>query len=361
MADQQSAEERTEPASAKKRGEARRKGKVARSAELNAAAALVFGLTMLYIGGTAIAVKLADIARSTFLNASRIEVNAASAQHFVQEGFFAFAMTTAPVLMGLMLVGVVANIAQVGFLWTLEPLAPKFAKLNLLSGIKRVLFSQHTSVELVKGLAKVTILAVVAYNATDDVLADAITLADSDASAILEFMAKAAVAISLKVGLAYFLLAGADYAYQKFDYLRQLRMTKQEVKDEAKELEGDPLIKGRIRSIQRQIAYRRMMQDVPKADVVVTNPTHYAVAIKYEAGKMSAPKVVAKGVDLIAQRIKEVAKDHNVPLVEDKPLAQLLYKTVEIGDQIPEKLFQAVAQVLAYVYRLRDQRRGKVV
>jgi flagellar biosynthetic protein FlhB len=216
-------------------------------------------------------------------------------------------------------------------------------------------------VELVKGLAKVAILALVAYNATNDVLAEAITLADADAMAIVEFMANAAVAISLKVGLAYFALAGADYAYQKFEYLKQLRMTKQEVKDEAKELEGDPLIKGRIRSIQRQIAYRRMMQDVPKADVVVTNPTHFAVAIKYEVGKMSAPKVVAKGVDLIALRIREVAMEHHVPLVEDKPLAQLLYKTVEIGDQIPEKLFQAVAQVLAYVYRLRDQRKAGVI
>jgi flagellar biosynthetic protein FlhB len=361
MAEHQSAEERTEPASAKKQSEARRKGKVARSAELNGAAVLVFGLTMVYFGGTAIAAKLADVARSTFANAATIDVNAASAQHFVQEGFLAFAITAVPVLSGLMLVGVIANIAQVGFLWTLEPLVPNFAKLNPLSGIQRVMFSRTMLVELVKGLAKVAILALVAYNATNDVLAEAITLADADAMAIVEFMANAAVAISLKVGLAYFALAGADYAYQKFEYLKQLRMTKQEVKDEAKELEGDPLIKGRIRSIQRQIAYRRMMQDVPKADVVVTNPTHFAVAIKYEVGKMSAPKVVAKGVDLIALRIREVAMEHHVPLVEDKPLAQLLYKTVEIGDQIPEKLFQAVAQVLAYVYRLRDQRKAGVI
>jgi flagellar biosynthetic protein FlhB len=142
--------------------------------------------------------------------------------------------------------------------------------------------------------------------------------------------------------------------YQRFEYERELKMTKQEVKEELKSQEGDPLIKSRIRSVQRQIAYKRMMQDVPKADVVITNPTHLAVAIKYESTSMSAPTVVAKGADIIAQRIKEIAEEHGVPMIEDKPLAQALYKTVDVGEQVPEKLFQAVAQVLAYIYRLKN-------
>jgi flagellar biosynthesis protein FlhB len=238
---------------------------------------------------------------------------------------------------------------------------PKFSKLNPLSGLKRVMISKHALVELMKGLLKVAIVAIVAYNATNGVIEESITLADGEIGAILSFMAKSSLSIGLKVGLAYFVVASGDYVFQRFQFEEQLRMTKQEVKDEAKESEGDPQIKGRIKTIQRQIAYRRMMQDVPKADVVVTNPTHYAVAIKYEAGRMSAPKVVAKGLDLIAQRIKEIAKENNVPLVEDKPLAQLLYKSVEVGDEIPAKLFQAVAQMLAYVYRLRDQRRTSLV
>ncbi len=361
MANETSTEERTEPASAKKRGDARRRGSVAKSLDVNSAAVLMFGLLILYVGGAALAAKCSEIAQTVFSNLSHVELNAANVHHSMREAIFAFATIILPVLAGLMLVGVIASIAQVGFMWTFEPLQPKFSKLNPLSGIKRVLVSKHMMVEVVKGLVKVVIVAIVAYNATHDVLSEAVTLADGDVAGILQFMATASLVIGLKVGLAYFVLAAADYMYQRFEYEKQLRMTKQEVKDEAKEAEGDPLIKGRIRTVQRQIAYRRMMQDVPKADVVVTNPTHFAVAIKYESGRMGAPKVVAKGADLIAQRIKEVAKEHNVPIVEDKPLAQMLYKAVEIGDEIPQKLFQAVAQVLAYVYRLRDQRKASAV
>jgi flagellar biosynthetic protein FlhB len=252
----------------------------------------------------------------------------------------------------------IVNYSQVGFLFTMEPLQPKFGKMNPLTGFKRVFLSKHSFMEMLKGLFKVAIVGFVAYAATNDVMADSLSLADSDASAIMKFMAAVSLKVGLKVGLAFFVLAAGDYIFQRFEFEKSLRMTKQEVKEEAKQSEGDPQIKGRIRTIQRQIAYRRMMQDVPKADVVVTNPTHYAVAIKYEMGKMGAPKVVAKGLDLIAQRIKEIAKEHNVPIVEDRPLAQMLYKTVDVGEEVPEKLFQAVAQVLAYVFRLRESRRS---
>ncbi len=356
----ESGEERTEPASEKKRRDARAKGSVAKSMDLNSAALLIFGLLILYVGGTAIAVQLGEMARSIFSNISRVEINQANAHAFLKERIFFFLVTILPVVGGFMIVGVIANLAQVGFLFTMQPMKPSFGKMNPISGIKRVLMSRHSVVEIAKGLIKVAIVAIVAYASLKDVTAQSMTLVDSDVGAILEFMAKSASQVGLKVGLAFFIVAGLDYAYQRFEFEKKLKMTKQEVKQEGKDQEGDPQIKGRIRTIQRQIAYRRMMQDVPKADVVITNPTHFAVAVKYEMGKMGAPKVVAKGIDLIAQRIKEIAKEHSVAIVEDKPLAQMLYKTVDVGEEIPEKLFQAVAQVLAFVYRLRDARRNNM-
>ncbi|MBI5471715.1 MAG: flagellar biosynthesis protein FlhB [Ignavibacteriae bacterium] len=360
MAEFESAEERTEPASGKKRGEARKRGSVAKSMDLNSAAVLLFGLLILYVGGSSIAVKLGELARSTFANLGSTTITQASVHNMIREGVLSFTIIVLPVLAGLMVVGLIANIAQVGFMFTMQPMAPKFSKLNPFTGIKRVMISMNSLLELLKGLVKVTVVALVAYSATNDVVSESMILVDSDVGTILEFMAKVAAVVSLKVGLAFFVIAAGDYMFQRYQFEKSLRMTKQEVKEEGKEAEGDPQIKGRIRTVQRQIAYRRMMQDVPKADVVVTNPTHYAVAIKYEAGRMSAPKVVAKGVDIIAQRIKEIAREHQVPIVEDKPLAQMLYKSVEIGDEIPEKLFQAVAQLLAYVFRLRDARRSHV-
>lgn len=358
MAETESGQERTEPASAKKKQDARQKGSVAKSMDLNAATAILFGLVIIYFGGAAIATSVAEIARATFSNLFNYDITSTVAHHLIMDTTMQVILAILPVFGALAAVGLITNFAQVGFHFTWHPLQPKFSKMNPLSGLKRVMMSKHSVVELLKGFFKVLIVGWVAYSALNDVLSRLMTLADSDVVTIVQFMANVSVVVGLKIGLAYFVLAAADYAFQRFEFEKSLRMTKQEVKDESKESEGDPQIKGRIRTVQRQIAYRRMMQDVPKADVVVTNPTHFAVAIKYESGKMNAPKVVAKGVDLIAQRIKDVAREHNVPIVEDKPLAQMLYKTVDIGEEIPEKLFQTVAQVLAYVYRLRESRRS---
>jgi flagellar biosynthesis protein FlhB len=352
--------EKTEPASEKKRSDARNKGSVAKSMDLNSAALLIFGLLILYVGGSALATQLGQMARSIFSNLSHVELNAANAHSFLKEHITFFVITVLPTLVGFLVVGLIANFGQVGFLFTMQPLMPSFGKMNPAAGLKRVLFSKHAVIEIVKGMVKVVLVGLVAYNALKDVTAQSMTLVDSDVGAILEFMAKSAMQVGLKVGLAFFVVAGFDYWFQRFEFEKKLKMTKEEVKQEGKEAEGDPQIKGRIRTIQRQIAYRRMMHDVPTADVVITNPTHFAVAIKYEMGKMGAPKVVAKGADLIAQRIKEIAKENDVPIVEDKPLAQMLYKTVDIGEEIPEKLFQAVAQVLAFVFRLRDARQHKL-
>jgi flagellar biosynthetic protein FlhB len=283
-----------------------------------------------------------------------VTISAAAVHRFVVDGLWHFGLIVFPLLLGLTLVGLLSNFLQVGFLFTLEPLELNLEKMNPISGIKRVLISRRSMVELLKNLLKIAIVGLVAYSALDGLTEESMSLMDTSVASVMAYMTHAAVMIGLKVGIAFLALAAADYMYQRFEYERELRMTKQEVKEELKSQEGDPLIKSRIRSIQRQIAYKRMMQDVPKADVVITNPTHLAVAIKYESSSMSAPKVVAKGADIIAQRIREIAEEHGVPMIEDKPLAQALYKTVDVGEQVPEKLFQAVAQVLAYIYRLKN-------
>jgi flagellar biosynthetic protein FlhB len=355
---QESFEERTEPASSKKREDARAKGKVFRSQELNSAVILVFGTLILYFAGAAMASGLADMCRELFSTAGAYRLTAAGAQELAVTVVMRFGYIVVPFVAGLSVVGLALNFAQVGFMFTLEPLMPDFNKVNPLNGIKKVLVSRRSMVELLKNVLKVTIVGYIAWGAVRGILAETITMMDGDPAGVLSFMARAAMGLSFKTGLAFLVLAALDYAYQRFEYEKDMRMTKQEVKEEGKSQEGDPQVKARVRSIQRRIAYRRMMQDVPTADVVVTNPTHIAVALKYDTEKMSAPKVVAKGAELIARKIREIALEHGVPIVEDRPLARTLYASVEVGEEIPDKMFQAVAQLLAYIYRMKTGASG---
>ncbi|HUI10287.1 MAG TPA: flagellar biosynthesis protein FlhB [Bacteroidota bacterium] len=350
--------ERTEPATDKKRADARKKGKVFRSQELNSAAVLVFSALLLSFAGGGMASGIADMARELFGTAGTFRVTAAGARELLVREIVRFGVIALPVLGGVAAAGLALNLAQVGFSFTLEPMMPELARINPLSGIKRVLGSRRSWVELLKNVLKVTLVGYIAWDALQGILADAVTLMDGDPGTIVAYMGHGAISLALKTGLAFLVMAALDYAYQRFEYEKELRMTKQEVKDEAKQQEGDPQVKARVRSIQRRIAYRRMMQDVPTADVVVTNPTHVAVALKYDTEKMSAPKVVASGADLVAQKIREIAAENGVPIVEDRPLARALFQSVEVGEEIPEKLFQAVAQVLAYIYRLKGDAAG---
>lgn len=354
----ESFQERTEPATPKRREDSRRKGKVAKSMEMNSALLLVTGLLILSIGGSALASQLEVIAQRAFSTAGNMPVNATTVHHIVQQVATTLAVTLGPVVLALMAIGLVTSFAQVGFLFTLEPLLPQWSKLNPLKGLKRIVASRRSLVEMIKNLFKVFLLGVIGYSAVSAVLVESLELMDGTTKTLVSSMASSALGVGLKVGLAFLVLAAFDYLYQRYEYEQELKMTKQEVKEEGKMLEGDPLIKGRIKRIQRQIAYKRMMQDVPKASVVITNPTHYAVALKYDALKMSAPKVVAKGADLIARRIRDIALASGIPIVEDKLLARTLYTSVEVGDLIPEKLFQAVAQVLAYVFRMKSLKPG---
>jgi flagellar biosynthesis protein FlhB len=353
MAEQPGKDERTEPASDKKKSESREKGMVAKSMDLNSAVVLLFGFLTIYLLGDATFGRMSSMFKYIFTDALKIEVTANSVRYLGYLVLSFLSISLLPILAGIALLGLISNLFQVGFMLSPKALEFKFSKFNPINGLKRIFFSINSAVELGKGMVKSTIVAIVAYNVINGMVGDSIMLVDSDVSNIGGFMVNAVLKVFMKVGIAFFVIAALDYMYQKYEYEKNLRMTKQEVKEEYKMSEGDPVVKGRIKTIQRQIAYKRMMSDVPKADVVVTNPTHFAVALKYDNKKMSAPKVVAKGADLIAQKIKEIAKINGVPIIEDKPLAQTLFKTVDIGEAIPEKLFQAVAQILAYIYKLK--------
>jgi flagellar biosynthetic protein FlhB len=257
-----------------------------------------------------------------------------------------------PFFLPILIAGAVGNIGQIGFEIHGEPLRPKLAKLNPISGVKR-LFSLKALVDLAKSIIKILIIGGIAYGFIKSQMEGFPPLMQQGVGQILLFIAQAAFKILFLVCLALILLAFLDFIYQRWQHEEDLKMTKQEVKDERKQVEGDPKVKGRIRKAQLEMAARRMMEAVPEADVVITNPSHLAVALKFEASQMHAPTVIAKGAGHIAERIKEVARNHQVPIVEDKPLAQTLFKMVEIGEFIPEELYRAVAEILAYVYRIK--------
>jgi flagellar biosynthetic protein FlhB len=232
---------------------------------------------------------------------------------------------------------------------------PKFSRLNPLEGAKRF-FSIRSLAELVKSLAKVAIVGFVAFKALSDHTTALAQLTGGDLRGGLALVGEIGMELLLKVGMAFLVLSLADYIFQRWQFEKSSKMTKQEVKEEQRSQEVNEQIRGKIRSLQRQLARKRMMQRVPQADVVITNPTHYAVALQYDASKMAAPRVVAKGQRLIAQQIKELARQSGIPLVENKPLAQALFRAVDIDQEVPRELYQAVAEVLAFIYRLKQQR-----
>ena len=261
------------------------------------------------------------------------------------------AIILAPLLLFLMLVGLGANLMQVGFKITPKAMKPKLSKFNPISGFKSRFLSLRPLVELVKSCLKIGVLGYVAYSVYRQNFAGFFDLINLPVPLILSFVAKVAFQVLWRCGLALLIMALFDYLYQRWDFMENQKMSKQDVKDEMKQQEGDPQVKSRIRSMQMSMARQRMMQEVPKADVVITNPTHIAVALSYDQKKAEAPILVAKGAGLVAERIKKIARENGVPVVENKPLARLIFKTVELNQMIPENLYQAVAEVLAYIYR----------
>jgi len=350
-------EEKTEEPTPRKLQQARKKGQVPRSPELNTVVTLLAGFLMLKAGGSYLLDKLYSFFQFSFtsdrLNTYLDEVSLAN---IFNHTLLTVATIFLPVGLVILVAGVMVNYLQTGGIFTLEPLKVRLDRINPLAGFKRM-FSPQKWVELLKALFKIIGVILIVWSTfkgrvfplvETNVLYPPLTMAGM----IWDLM----FTIVLRIALLLLALATFDFYYQRFQYRKSLRMTKKELEDELKQTEGDPRIRSRIRQKQRQLAMRRMMQDVPKADVVITNPTHIAVALKYEAEKMPAPKVLAKGEGYVAAKIKEIATEHRIPLVENKPLAHTLYRTVEIGDLIPPNLYQAVAEVLAFVYKLRQKR-----
>ena len=351
-------EEKSFAASAKKRSDARKKGQVARSAEFGGAAtllALVAALHLLLPGDAGLSL-LRDLQSAFEFNPHTTGFTFESVHEWQVRGLEWGGRILLPVALLAVVLALVSGIGQVGFAVTPEALHPKWERLNPATGIKRLL-SLRGTVEGLKGVLKMSLVGGICYSALRGGI-DSGTLLNIMREPLPETVAVVGSLLwtmGLRVSVVLFIMAVADYAYQKYDFEKSLKMSISEIKQENKQSDGDPLIKAKIKRLQREMAKRRMMEDVPKADVVVTNPTHFAVALRYERGT-SAPKVVAKGQDELAARIREVAREHKVPLVENKPLARSLYATVDIGREIPPDLFEAVAQVLAFVYRTHGRR-----
>lgn len=349
-------EEKTEEPSGRRLGEAREKGNIAFSADLNNAVGLLGGIVLLYNMGVLTYQVMDKTFKVTLGHLFYKDFSQDVVMEIILSQFYVLTKMLFPILGGLMLIGLIISYVQTGFMLNFGLLKLNFGKLNFIAGAKN-LVSPQSFVKLLFSVLKVVVLAGMSYLYMKDKFNSIIDALDFDVAQIFITLFSMMYGLALRLAMILFILAAADFIYQKWQYKRNLRMTKQEVKEERKQMEGDPLIKGKIRSIQLQMSRKRMMTAVPTADVVITNPTHFAVALKYDSKVMKSPTVVAKGADLIAKRIKEIAIKHKVPLVEDKPLAQTLYKSVEIGREVPQKLFYAVAKVLAYVYQLKRERR----
>lgn len=347
-------QEKTEKATPKKRKESRDKGQVAKSMEIPGAFIMLgtFAAMMMFSGYFKTRIyDLFTVSLNEYMSWSLTDesVGIIFSQLTIQGLLF-----LAPLFGIAVVVAILANYVQVGVLLTGKPLMPKFSKLNPIEGAKKI-FSMRSAVEFLKSLFKMCIIGLLVFYTLWNEKDTLIALSSVPLENIFVYAGQLTVSLGIKVAVCLVVLAIFDYMYQKYDFEKNLRMSKQDIKDEYKKTEGDPLIKSKIREKQRRMAMQRMMQEVPKADVVVTNPTHFAVAIQYDPKEMDAPRVIAKGQDYIALKIKELARKHDVITMENKPLARALYSQVEIGQAIPHDLFQAVAEVLAYVYRVKKK------
>jgi flagellar biosynthetic protein FlhB len=324
--------------------------------EINAACGLLACLVALRFAGPYMVANLAAMVRAAFELAPAADLGARDVSSGLMALVVASAKVMAPILGAATVAAVASNVAQVGFNFTLQPLAPDWNRINPVQGFARI-FSVRAAVELGKSLLKVAIVGWVTYSFLRkhyDLVAGLTAMGHAEIFATVGYLAWQ---LFLRAAVALVLIAGADYVFQRFQFERSIRMTKQEVKDEWRRSEGDPLIRSRLRQRHRELARARMMQEVARATVVVTNPVHVAVALRYQPQEMDAPEVVAKGQRLVAQRIKEVARENGVPVVENPELARALFHQVEVGQRIPADLYQAVAEIIAFVYRLAGRTR----
>lgn len=344
--------EKTEPATPRRREEARKKGQVAKSGEVGTALMVLTAFMLLNALGPYMGTNLQETMQYFLQNMASWDGDIPGLQQMFTFALVRLALVVGPILGGLLLVAVLSQVMQVGFFASSEGLTPKFSRTNPVEGFKRI-FSKRALAEFVKSLAKVSLVGYLVYRQVQSQLEWLPQISLFNLGDSIALMTDSIYRMGLQVGLFLLVIAAGDYWWQRREFENSIKMSKEEIKEEYKQMEGDPQIRARIRQRQRQMASQRMMQAIPSADVIITNPTHYAIAVCYKPGEMGAPQVVAKGMGLIAQRIKEEGKKHSIATVENPELAQALYKTTEIGQEIPANLYPAVAEVLAFVYRLR--------
>jgi flagellar biosynthetic protein FlhB len=344
--------EKTEQPTPKKRRELKEKGEVAKSRELPSVAVLLAALIVLSLFGSYMYSHVQIIMKGAFSLPTMNDLNISDFMKYAQDIISRFIMLLSPLFAAIFITAILSNIMQVGFIMSGESIKPKFSKIDPIKGFGR-LFSKQALMEMFKSLLKLTIVGGVAFLTVKGEMKNFSLLGDMEPNLIFIYILNIFFKIFIRCSMAMIVLVIIDYVYQRWEFENRIKMTKQEVKDEFKKSEGDPLIKSRIKSIQMEMARKRMMQAVPDADVVITNPTHLAVALKYDSLTMNAPKVLAKGPGKIAERIRETASEHNIPVLENKELARNLYAMVEVGQEIPQALYQAVAEILAYIYRLK--------
>ena len=352
--------EKTEPATTKKLDDARKEGNVAKSKDIVSAVALLTSFVVLKVTIGNIGTGLMEIYTlaynriALFANPGSDEINYNSVVSIAKDMAIKGFKLVIPIFALMFIIAFVGDLVQVKWKITAKPLQPKASKINPLKGFKRI-FSMQSLVNFAKSLALVTIISFMVFQTIKTKRGVLFNLYEISLPEALGVIGNLVFSIAIKICAVYLIVGVADFTYQKIKFKNDMMMTKQEVKDEFKDAEGDPKIKGQIKQRMRQASMRRMMQDLPNADVVITNPTHFAVALKYESGKNEAPVVLAKGEDYLAQKIKEKARENNIEIVENKPLARALYANVDVGQEIPEELYQAVAEVLAMVYNLKGR------
>ncbi len=352
MADEQSLQEKTQDATPKRRGDARREGQVARSLELASSAVLGAALGSFLLFGGWMREQLGQYLGARLTLPARLDLNLENTPALLQEAGGQAIQVLTPLLLALAGAALLAHVGQVGLVFTGKSLAPDWSRISPLNGLKQM-FALRSLTELIKSLLKVGLVGFVAWLVIERELPALLGLVFADPAQFLPALGGVVVRMTGWVLALLLVLAAADVTFQRWDLSRRLKMSVQDVREEMKQSEGDPLLKRRQRGIQQETAYNRMIRDLPRADVVVANPIHLAVALQYDPAQMRAPRVIAKGRRLVAQRIKDIAREHGIPVIEDKPLARSLFKACAVGAEVPGELYRAVAELLAFVYRLK--------
>ncbi len=347
-------QEKTEQPTDKRKSDARNEGQVGRSQDLNSALVLVGGLILLTIFGGFVLQRLMEFSVGMYGRIDEITLDGSNFRQYLSGAAKYVMMTISPFYIVIPIIGVVASLVQFGFLFSTKAIKPKLSKLNPVKGMKN-LFNQQAVVRLGMSLIKIAIIGYIAFLVVRNEWPKFVPMIDAEVPAIFLFLTHTILKVLIYTVLALLILAIIDYIYQKHKYVEGLKMSKQEVKDERRMMEGDPKVKSQQRQLQFRMAFNRMIKELPEADVVITNPTHVAIALKYDPDSMDAPVVVGKGLRKLAQRIKDLAREHEIPIVENPPLARTLYKLCEVGEEIPGEFYQDVAEIIAQIYRLHGE------